>query len=56
MLFRSRPADIAEVVAFLASRRASYVNGAEVVVDGGLECMLMDLVPRPGFEAPGAAG
>jgi NAD(P)-dependent dehydrogenase (short-subunit alcohol dehydrogenase family) len=51
-----RPADIAEVVAFLASRRASYVNGAEVVVDGGLECMLMDLVPRPGFEAPGAAG
>jgi NAD(P)-dependent dehydrogenase (short-subunit alcohol dehydrogenase family) len=50
-----RPADIAEVVAFLASRRASYVNGAEVVVDGGLECMLMDLVPRPGFEGPGAA-
>lgn len=49
-----RPEDIADVVAFLASARADYVNGAEIVVDGGLECMLMDLVPRPGFEAPRA--
>ncbi|SAK45761.1 Short-chain dehydrogenase/reductase SDR [Caballeronia pedi] len=49
------PRDIAEVVAFLASRRAAYVNGAEVSVDGGFECMLMDLVPRPGFEAPRTA-
>jgi len=47
-----RPDDIANVVAFLASGRAGYVNGAELAVDGGLECMLMDLVPRPGFEAP----
>ncbi|BBQ01875.1 oxidoreductase (plasmid) [Burkholderia sp. SFA1] len=45
------PRDIAEVVAFLASHRAAYVNGAELAVDGGFECMLMDLVPRPGFEA-----
>nr|WP_233849146.1 SDR family oxidoreductase [Paraburkholderia sp. HD33-4] len=45
------PNDIADVVAFLASERAAYVNGTEVVVDGGLESMLMDLVPRPGFEA-----
>jgi NAD(P)-dependent dehydrogenase (short-subunit alcohol dehydrogenase family) len=50
------PDDIAHVAAFLASARAAYVNGAEIVVDGGLDCMLMDLVPRPGFEAPRAAG
>ncbi|WP_405045166.1 SDR family NAD(P)-dependent oxidoreductase [Paraburkholderia sp.] len=44
------PQDIADVVAFLASERAAYVNGAELVVDGGLDAMLMDLVPRPGYE------
>ncbi|MDE1180542.1 SDR family oxidoreductase [Paraburkholderia sp.] len=48
-----KPDDIADVVAFLASRRASYVNGAELIVDGGLDSMLMDLVPRPGFDASG---
>ncbi|PMS26965.1 2-deoxy-D-gluconate 3-dehydrogenase [Paraburkholderia rhynchosiae] len=49
------PNDIAEVAAFLASKRAAYVNGAEIAVDGGFECMLMDLVPRPGYEAKRAA-
>jgi len=44
-----RPQDIAEPAAFLLSDRASYVNGTELVVDGGLDCMLMDTVPRPGF-------
>lgn len=43
------PTDIAEPVLFLLSDRSAYVNGAELVVDGGLSCMLMDLVPRPGF-------
>lgn len=43
------PMDIAQPVLFLLSERASYVNGAELVVDGGLDCMLMDMVPRPGF-------
>lgn len=32
----ARPAEIAAVVAFLVSAQASYVNGAAVVVDGGL--------------------
>ena len=43
------PDDIAQVALFLASDRASYVNGAEVLVDGGLNTMLMEMVPRPGF-------
>ena len=43
------PQDIADVALFLASPRAAYVNGAELSVDGGMSSMLMDMVPRPGF-------
>ncbi|MCY1171276.1 D-threitol dehydrogenase [compost metagenome] len=49
------PDDLAGSALFLASDRASYVNGAEILVDGGLDCMLMDMVPRPGFNATPAA-
>ena len=49
------PVDIANPVIFLASPRSAYLNGAELVVDGGLGCMLMDMVPRPGFNHTASA-
>jgi NAD(P)-dependent dehydrogenase (short-subunit alcohol dehydrogenase family) len=44
-----KPQDIADAVLFLASDRASFVTGQELLVDGGFAQMLMSLVPRPGY-------
>lgn len=42
-------ADMADAAIFLASARAAYVNGQEIVVDGGLSQTIMGTVPRPGY-------
>lgn len=47
------PDDIANAAVFLLSDRAGYINGAELMVDGGMSSMLMDLVPRPGYNDGG---
>lgn len=40
------PEDIAQAVLFMASPRASYVNGAELLVDGGLSAVMPGQRPR----------
>jgi glucose 1-dehydrogenase len=42
------PQDIADVCCWLASKRASYVTGEEIAVDGGFGQTVMSHVPRPG--------
>jgi N-methylhydantoinase A/oxoprolinase/acetone carboxylase beta subunit len=49
------PQDIADVAVFLASPRSAYVNAAELAVDGGMTSMMMDMVPRPGFNQTAAS-
>lgn len=39
--------ELAEAVVYLGSQRASYVNGAELIVDGGFSQTLMTHIPRP---------
>ena len=45
-----KPDDIAQAALFLASPRADYVNGAELLVDGGFTNNVMSLIPRAGYE------
>jgi NAD(P)-dependent dehydrogenase (short-subunit alcohol dehydrogenase family) len=42
-------ADMADAVLFLASPRAGYITGQDIIVDGGLGQILMGQVPRPGY-------
>ena len=45
----ARPSEVAEVVSFLASRRASFMTGADIRVDGGL-------LAAVAVQLPGATG
>ena len=45
------PQDMADAILFLASDRASYINGDEIIVDGGFTRTIMNLVPRPGHSS-----
>jgi glucose 1-dehydrogenase len=47
------PKDIADAVIFLVSKRGEFVSGEDVLVDGGLEKAMMNIIPRPGHEASG---
>jgi NAD(P)-dependent dehydrogenase (short-subunit alcohol dehydrogenase family) len=44
-----QPNDIAEAVVFLASDKASYINGAEITVDGAFTQTVMTMIPRTGI-------
>lgn len=39
--------ELADAVVYLGSPRSAYVNGAEIVVDGGFSHTLMSHIPRP---------
>lgn len=42
----AQPTDMAQAALFLASPRAEYVTGSELIVDGGLQAGLMRAIPR----------
>ena len=44
------PEDVADAVLYLASDRAQYVNGAEIMVDGGFTRNILSMIPRAGYD------
>jgi acetoacetyl-CoA reductase/3-oxoacyl-[acyl-carrier protein] reductase len=40
------PVEVAQLIAFLASDRAGYINGAEIAIDGGLRLNTLSLGSR----------
>jgi len=52
----STVADLAQTVLFLASDKSAYINGQEILVDGGLTQTWLARIPRPGFERADAEG
>jgi NAD(P)-dependent dehydrogenase (short-subunit alcohol dehydrogenase family) len=49
------PADVAELVAFLASKRSSYITGQLIQVDGGILAHLPTMAPLQAFFAQAAS-
>ena len=43
----ARPREIADTVVFLASPRASFIHGTDVLVDGGMHCLSKAYVFNP---------
>ena len=42
----AQPQQLANVITFLASDRSDYINGEDIMVDGGVGRILMGLIPR----------
>ena len=46
-----QPEDIGEAVKYLINQKSSYVNGQNLIVDGGISDHMLSMIPgRPGKE------
>lgn len=43
----AEPLDLANVITFMASDRSAYINGQDILVDGALNQVLMNFIPKP---------